>query len=77
MLHHAIDGFSRLIVFGQFSDNNRAETVHQLCLRAVEKYSCPFRVRTDYGGENGETTLGPWYLAVQFTIRGLRVIIEL
>ena len=63
VLHHAIDGFSRLIVFGQFSDNNRAKTVHQLFPRAVEKYSYPFRVRNDYGGENVDVwhdMVGKW-----------------
>ena len=52
VLHNAIDGFSCLIVFGKLSDNNRAETVHQLFLKAVEKYSYPFRVHTDYEEEN-------------------------
>lgn len=54
VLHHGIDGFSRLVVFGRFSDNNRASTVYQLFMKAVDKYHYPFRVRTDYGGENVE-----------------------
>lgn len=47
-----IDGFSRLVVFGRFSNNNRASTVEQLFAEAVNKFQHPFRVRTDYGGEN-------------------------
>lgn len=54
VLHHGIYGFSRFVVFGRFSDNNRASTVQQLFTEAVEKYKYPFRVRTDYGGENVE-----------------------
>ena len=54
VLHHGIDGFSRLVVLGRFSDNNRASTVHQLFMEAVDKYQYPFRVCTDYGGENVE-----------------------
>jgi transposase InsO family protein len=47
-----IDGFTRLITFGETSDNNRAETVIENFTRAVEKYGRPLRVRTDHGGEN-------------------------
>ena len=54
VLHHGIDGYSRLVVFGRFNDNNYASTVHQLFSDAVHKYRHPFRVRTDYGGENVE-----------------------
>jgi hypothetical protein len=50
--HLAIDGFTRLITFGETSDNNRAETVMEKFTRAVEKYGRPLRVRTDHGGEN-------------------------
>lgn len=52
VLHHGIDGFSRLVTFGKFSGNNRAETVLQLFREAVETYGQPRRIRTDYGGEN-------------------------
>ena len=54
VLHHAIDGFSRLVVFGMFSNNNRASTVLSLYQAAFRKYGRPFRVRTDHGGENVE-----------------------
>ena len=33
VLHHGIDGFSRLVTFGKFSTNNRATTVLQIFVR--------------------------------------------
>ena len=54
VLHHGMDGFSRLVTFGKFSDNNRAATVMELFRGAVEMYGQPLRTRTDYGGENVE-----------------------
>ena len=52
VIHGGIDGYSRLVTFLHASDNNRAETVTQLFLEAIEKHGCPSRVRADYGGEN-------------------------
>ena len=52
VLHHGIDGFSRLITFCLCSTNNRASIVYQSFRQAVHKYGRPFRVRTDHGGEN-------------------------
>ena len=52
VLHHAVDGFSRLVLFGKCSNNNRASTVLALYEEAMRKYGRPFRVRTDHGGEN-------------------------
>ncbi|KAL9978173.1 hypothetical protein ACROYT_G015664 [Oculina patagonica] len=52
VVHGAIDGYSRLIVFLNASANNRAQTVLQLFLEAVEQYNLPSRVRTDCGMEN-------------------------
>ena len=37
VLHHGIDGFSRLVTFGKFSTNNRAATVLQVFRRGVSK----------------------------------------
>ena len=48
----AIDGFSRLITFLQYSTNNKAETAASLFEQALEIYGVPSRVRTDKGGEN-------------------------
>ncbi|KAK3582128.1 hypothetical protein CHS0354_017239 [Potamilus streckersoni] len=47
-----IDGFSRLIVYLQCKDNNRAETIFQYFLTAVENFGIPQRVRSDKGLEN-------------------------
>ena len=51
VIHHAIDGFSRMVVFARCSSNNRAETNHNLFLQAISKYGRPSKVRTDLGGE--------------------------
>ena len=52
MTHGGIDGYSRLITFLKCSSNNRATTVYELFLSAVQKHQLPSRVRTDQGGEN-------------------------
>lgn len=52
VIHGAIDGYSRLIVFLKASSNNRAETVLQVFLEAVGRCNLPSRVRTDFGMEN-------------------------
>ena len=52
VIHGAIDGFSRLVVFLKCSTNNESYTVANLFLLATERYQWPSRVRTDYGGEN-------------------------
>jgi hypothetical protein len=52
VIHHAIDGFSRMVVFARRSSNNLAETNHNLFLQALPKYGRPSKVRTDLGGEN-------------------------
>ena len=50
--HAAIDGYSRLITFLHCSDNNRASTVYDKFLQAIEMYGLPSRVRCDQGREN-------------------------
>ena len=52
VIHHGIDGFSRLVVFAQCSSNNRAETVHNLILQALPKYGRLHGIWADLGGEN-------------------------
>lgn len=85
VLHHGIDGFSPLVVFGACSTNNKAHTVLQLYLEAVRKYGRPFRVRTDHGGENVEVwrdmnqswgeEARPVIVEVQFTTKELNATI--
>ena len=52
IIHGGIDGYSRLPVYLGASSNNRAETVLQPFLKAVQLYGLPSRVRCDRGGEN-------------------------
>ncbi len=50
--HGAIDGYSRLILYTHCTSNNRADTVLQLFLVAVDSFGLPSRVRSDQGLEN-------------------------
>lgn len=52
IIHGCIDGFSRRIVNLKATDNNRAETVLQLFVEAVDRLGLPSRVRSDRGGGN-------------------------
>ena len=52
MVHGGIDGFSRLLVYLTISTNNRADTVLNSFLTAVDQFGLPSRVRSDKGGEN-------------------------
>ena len=52
VVHGAIDGFPRCIVFLQCSTNNKSNTVRQLFLSATNNFGWPSKVRTDRGGEN-------------------------
>ena len=47
-----IDGYSRMVTYIGCSNNNRADTVLQLFIRAVREYGYPSRVRSDHGLEN-------------------------
>ena len=55
-----IDGFSRIPVFLRCSTNNRAETVKDCFVDAVQEYSLPLRVRCDMGGENVDVAQFMW-----------------
>ncbi|XP_019858490.1 PREDICTED: uncharacterized protein LOC109586726 [Amphimedon queenslandica] len=52
VIHGAIDGFSRLIMFLKVSNNNRASSVLSGFMEALQEYGLPSRIRTDRGGEN-------------------------
>jgi hypothetical protein len=52
VIHGGIDGYSRLPVFLNVGNNNRAETVLRAFLGAVQLFGLPKRVRSDKGGEN-------------------------
>ena len=57
VIHHGIDGFSRLVTFCCCSGNNKSTTVFPLFQEAVEKYGKPIHVRTDYGGGGGNVLI--------------------
>ena len=52
VIHGAIDGHSRMIVYLHCSNDNTAETVLGLFTDAVRTYGRPLRVRGDRGTEN-------------------------
>ena len=52
VVHGAIDGCSRKIMFLSCSGNNRAATVLNNFFKEVEQHGLPPRVRTDQGTEN-------------------------
>lgn len=54
MVHGAIDGCSRVVVFLKAANNNRACTVMENFVLAARWYGVPSRVRTDHGCENGD-----------------------
>ena len=52
VIHGAIDGYSRMIVYLHCSDNNWAYTVLELFEEVVEKNGLPSRVQFDMEIEN-------------------------
>jgi len=69
VLHGAIDGYSRYVIYLEANLNNRAETVLNAFLCGVESVQqIPIRVRADKGGENRDVAL--WMIATQGENRG-------
>ncbi|XP_060921893.1 uncharacterized protein LOC132995765 [Labrus mixtus] len=54
VVHGGVDGFSRLVVYLNVAGNNRASTVLQSFINAVQQYGLPSRVRSDKGRENSD-----------------------
>ena len=63
VIHGAIDGFSRSVVYLKCSNNNCAATVLTSFQQAVQTFGAPLRIRSDHGGEN----IGVWdYMLHQY-----------
>ena len=56
VIHGAVDGFSRTIIYVKCADNNRCTTVLQYFREGVSNFGLPENVRSDHGGEN----VGVW-----------------
>lgn len=52
VIHGAVDGYSRMVMFLHCSNNNRAETVKNLFIVAVQHFSRPLHIKTNHGVEN-------------------------
>jgi hypothetical protein len=69
VLHGAIDGFSRYLIYLEANLNNRADTVLKAFLKGVETVGhVPLRVRADKGSENRD--VGLWMIVTRGEGRG-------
>ena len=57
VVHGCVDGYTRIPVFLQCGNNNRAATVFSLFRKAIDDWGLPSRVRCDKGGENFDVVL--------------------
>ena len=71
MVHGAIDGHSRLVVYLSCATNNRSDTVLKLFIDSTKQYGIPSRVRSDKGGENIDVC--HFMIAVRGTNRGSHI----
>ena len=62
VIHGAIDGFPRTVLYLHCSTNNLASTVMNSFYKAVSDYGLPNQIRSDLGGENIEVW---WYIIEQ------------
>ena len=51
VIHGAIDGYSRLIIYMRIHTNNRADTMVKDFAKGLKDFGVPSRVRADHGGE--------------------------
>lgn len=52
MIHDAIDGYSKVIVYLQCNENNHASTACSLFHKAINVWGLPSRVHANDAGEN-------------------------
>ena len=73
IIHAAIDGYSRMVVFAKISTDNKAETVLNYFKEAEIIHGKCSRVRTDYGGENYRVAE---YIKIKHKVNSADQIIE-
>jgi len=52
VIHGAIDGFSRLVLYLECANNNQAATVVNMFKKGVSYFGLPNQIRSDHGSEN-------------------------